>query len=330
VGDGKTTENNFVNLKTIPMVRRLEYLDAFLNGVEQGLSREEILAALSERKKAFEIEKAIALGRGNPHRKDITRTKPLFKNCSELARKIGFIEGARSKTTLSGLGRSYLWANEADKKKIFCEAFSCAYPHLPTIISFLNNIEGNQVVLPLQNKPLFRPEAEKNGFSIGQMYFDTVRDLSTRLGLMNWRVIGSGTERRQHVYLACQLKKELMPSYIGKVHLSDGWLFAVPSEIERNDFREILWTTYLNLADRIPGSPVFYSSVRETVCANLKIRDDQFDNEVMKMVEYDEFIQVVWSEGQLQYEKDNASMLKSLPPKNEWGNYVVYLKMVRK
>ena len=50
----------------------------------------------------------------------------------------------------------------------------------------------------------------------------------------------------------------------------------------------------------------------------------------MKMVEYDETIHVVWSEGQLQYEKDNASMLKSLPPKNEWGNYVVYLKMVRK
>jgi hypothetical protein len=39
---------------------------------------------------------------------------------------------------------------------------------------------------------------------------------------------------------------------------------------------------------------------------------------------------VIWSEGVLQYQKDSASMLKSLPPKNEWGRYVVYLKMVRR
>ena len=104
----------------------------------------------------------------------------------------------------------------------------------------------------------------------------------------------------------------------------------MPFEVERNKFRDCLWETYLSLADRIPGSPLFYSSVREKVCGLLKIRDDQFDNEIMRMVEWDEMLRVIWSEGVLQYQKDSASMLKSLPPKNEWGRYVVYLKMVRR
>ena len=48
------------------------------------------------------------------------------------------------------------------------------------------------------------------------------------------------------------------------------------------------------------------------------------------MVEWDEFLHVIWSEGVLPYQQDSASMLKSLPPKNEWGRYVVYLKIVRR
>lgn len=48
------------------------------------------------------------------------------------------------------------------------------------------------------------------------------------------------------------------------------------------------------------------------------------------MVDADSILQVIWSEGVLQYQKDSASMLKCLPPKNEWGRYVVYLKIVRR
>ena len=241
------------------MVRRLEYLETFLSGIKKSSSREEILSALSERKKAFEIEKAIALGRGNPHRKDIARTKPLLKNCSDLARKINFTAKVGTHNSVSELGDKYLMASEVNRKKIFSEAFSSSYPHLTTILDLLNNQAEHEVILPLQDKPLFRPEAEKIGFSIGQMYFDTVRDISTRLGLMNWRVIGCGIERRQHVYLTCQLRKEIEQSYIGKIRTDEGWLFAMPFQVERNKFREALWTAYLILADRIPGSPVFYS-----------------------------------------------------------------------
>jgi len=66
------------------------------------------------------------------------------------------------------------------------------------------------------------------------------------------------------------------------------------------------------------------------VCANLRIRDDQFDAEVLQMVDWDDVFQVVWSEGVLPYQRDSAGMLKSLPPKTESGNYIVYLKIVRR
>lgn len=324
------TSSNMVSLKAIPLVRRLEYLEIFLDGVGQGLQRKELMAALGERKKAFEIEKDLALGRGNPHRKDITEANYLLKYCIKLARDMKFVGKAGLGSRLLEAGEVYLEADNDTRRCMFAEAFSEAYPHLAAIVSALSRLDGDEAILPLMNQPEFEPEAEKYGFSVGQMYFDTVRDIGTRLGLVNWYVKGAGSERRQHVYLACQLMREDPGSFLVKIRSDDGWLFAVPFDVERNRFRESLWEAYLVLADGVPGSPVFYSSAREKVCTMLRLRDDQFDNEVMRMVDWDEMLHVIWSEGVLQYQKDSASMLKSLPPKNEWGRYVVYLKMVRR
>ena len=68
------------------------------------------------------------------------------------------------------------------------------------------------MVLPLQNKPEFKPEVEKYGLSMGQMCFDTIRDIGTALGIMNWYVSGVGLEKRQHVYLTCEIRKEIQSS----------------------------------------------------------------------------------------------------------------------
>jgi hypothetical protein len=317
------TPSNLVNLKAIPLVRRLEYLEVFLTGVKRGSQRKELMVALGERKKAFEIEKDLALGRGNPHRKDITEATRLLKYCIKLARDMKFVDRTGSTPRLLETGKD-------TRRCMFAEAFSEAYPHLATVVSALSHLDGEEAILPLMNQPEFEPEAAKYGFSLGQMYFDTVRDIGTRLGLINWYVSGVGSERRQHVYLTCQLTREDPGSFLVKIHSNESWLYAVSFEVERNRFRESLWDSYLILADGVPGSPVFYSSVREKVCAAIKLRDDQFDNEVMRMVDWDEMLHVIWSEGVLQYQKDSASMLKSLPPKNEWGRYVVYLKMVRR
>lgn len=81
----------------------------------------------------------------------------------------------------------------------------------------------------------------------------------------------------------------------------------IPRRIERPLFRQALWNEYLELADGVPGSPIFYSSVRERVCADLRIRDDQFDAEVFEMVEWDDEFIVVWSQGVLPYQRDSAA-----------------------
>ena len=312
------------------MVRRLEYLEVFLESVRDKLGRNEMNVALGERKKAFEIEKDLALGRGNPHRKDIMRANSLLKYCIRLSKEMGFIQKIGSGYKLENLGRIYLESDWATRKCIFSETFTEVYPHLSAIVLAIGGLGNVEVVLPLENKPPFEVEAEKLGFSIGQMYFDTVRDIGTSLGLLNWYVGGIGPERRQHIYLVSEIKSNQPETYIAKIRKGDNWLFALPFEINRDTFRNSLWESYLTLSDGIPGAPVFYSSVREQVCASLKLRDDQFDDEVMQMVDSDNILQVIWSEGVLQYRKDSASMLKSLPPKNEWGRYVVYLKIVKR
>jgi hypothetical protein len=312
------------------MVRRLEYLEVFLEGVKRGLGRKDLEAALGERKRAFEIEKDLALGRGKPHRKDIPEAGKLIEYCLKLSRELRLVDKVGSQSRLLDRGRKYLIADEWGRRRMFSEAYSEVYPHLIAVILALSRLGEGEAVLPLRNRPEFRPEAGRYGLKIGQMAFDTVRDVATSLGLVNWYVNGVGSERRQHVYLACQILEDAPESFLLKVRFSDRWIYAMPFEVDRDEFRDVLWDSYLSLVDGVPGSPVFYSSVRESVCASLRLRDDQFDKEVMQMVDGDAVLHVIWSEGVLPYQHDSASLLKSLPPKNEWGRYVVYLKIVRR
>ena len=322
--------NKVICLRAVPIVRRLEYLEVFLKGVRERKDRKELILALGEKKKAFEIEKDLALGRGNPNRKDIKQANYLLKYCIRLSRDLGFINKFGPKLRLTGKAIKYLESDDKSRKSTFAQEFSEVYPHLTTIILALTRLEGAEAILPLDNKPEFEAESANYGFSTGQMYFGTIRDICTSLGLLNWYVKGVGQERRQHIYLCCRIMTQEPATYLVRVRNGDKWLYAVPFEINRIHFRETLWNEYLSLVDGVPGSPIFYSAVREQVCAKLKLRDDQFDSEIMAMVDFDEILQVIWSEGVLQYQKDSASMLKSLPPKNEWGRYVVYLKIVKR
>jgi len=319
-----------IHLGSVPMVRRFEYLEVFLDGVYRGLGMRDLEAALGEQKKAFEVEKDLALGRGNPQRKDIKEAGKLVEYCLKLARDLRFVDKVGSRMRLLEGGRRFLEAGKGERRRIFSEAHSDAYPHLSALVLALSRLGGGEAVVPLMDKPLFKPEAGRYGLDVSQMVFDTVRDIATSLGLINWYVLGAVIERRQHLYLACSLHESDLGEYLVKVRSGGIWLYAVENVVDRVSFRDSLWRAYLSLVDNVPGSPVFYSQVRERVCADFRIRDDQFDGWVMAMVEDDEVLRVVWSEGELPYQQNSASMLKSLPPKNEWGGYVVYLKIVRK
>ena len=319
-----------VVLGAVPMVRRLEYLDVYLEGIRAGLKKGELETALGERKRAFEVEKDLALGRGKPHRKDIGQAGKLIEYCARLSRELRFVDRVGTSVRLLLDGRRYLDADLDVRRNMFAEAYSEAYPHLAIIIASLLRLEGYEALLPLNDKPFFRPEIEKIGISCNQMTFDTARDIATWLGLVNWHVEGLGADRRQRVYLCCRFVDGSNGSYSLRIKKRLGWFYVAPSEVERVVFRNALWDAYMTVAEGVPGSPVFYSSVRERVCAALKIRDDQFAGEVMRMVDWDDIFQVIWSEGVLPFQRDSASLLKSLPPKNEWDRYVVYLKIVRR
>jgi len=314
-------------LLRVPLIRRIEYLSDYLQALDGRCRREEIEEILSERKRSFEKEKILAVGRGNPFRRNIERTSNLTKECLKLAQTLEFVYRIGDEVKISEKGREFLDSTES-RKILFAEAYSKAYPHLATLALALSELDDKEAILPLHNKPEFRPEAEKIGLSIGQVAFDVIRDISTSLGIVNWYCTGKGIERRQHVYLASTPITEPPVHWKVRLHLNGGWLFIVPSVVERGSFRDALWSAYLEVANGIPGSPVFYTAVREKVCTTLRICDEQFDGEVLRMVESDDVFSVIWSEGVLPYQRDSASMLKSLPPKNEDGKYIVYLKMV--
>lgn len=309
-----------VKLLKPPVVRRIEYINDYLIGVKQGLDEEELRVQLAETKKRLEREKSLAVGRGNPFRKGISRTSNLTYDCKRVTESMRFLENDR----LTPLGERYLEASDEERKRIICEAHSAAYPHFGVFISTLQRY--GTLVLPLRNVPPFRPEAEKFNLDVHQVAFDTVRDLATDVGLVNWYTEGKADNRRQHVYLVCSL--DYTDSQYTVYHYNQH-LHLKANTVSLDEFRESLWETYIDIVNGISGFPVFYSVIRDSVCYELKISDHLFNKYTENLIEDDDKYNVIWSQGILPRKQDSASMLKSLPPKNVDGNYIIYLKIVR-
>ncbi|MFH1180773.1 MAG: hypothetical protein V1710_10460 [Candidatus Bathyarchaeota archaeon] len=309
-----------VKLLQPPVVRRLEYINDYLTGVKQGLDEDELQVQLAETKKRLEREKSLAVGRGNPYRKGITRTSSLTNYCRRVTESMRLIEN----DTLTVLGERYLIASEMERRQIICKAYSDAYPHFGVLASTLQRY--GTLVLPMRNTPPFRPMAEKYGLDVHQVTFDTVRDLATDVGLVNWSTVGKATDRRQHVYLVCGLASS-DSQYT--VYHEGRPLHLTPNTVTLDEFRECLWENYIDLVNGVTGFPVFYSEIRDHVCYELKISDPLFNQYTESLIEDDDKYNVIWSQGILPRKQDSASMLKSLPPKNIDGNYIIYLKIVR-
>jgi len=315
-------------LGTVPLVRRIEYLETYLMGIKHGMSKEELEAALVDKKEELEQEKSIALGRGQASRAKSSGAAYLLRYCYRLSRDLGLISVGDSGNFLSDSGVYFLDSKKTDRIRLLTETYSEAYPHLSVLIGVLLRMDG-LISLPFE-KASFDSKVEKYGLGMSQVVFDTVRDMATYLGLVNWRMAGSGKERIQYVYLTCRPQIGSHEEYLVRVAAGDQWLYFIKKEVFRDGFRNVLWESYLNLAKGVPGSPVFYSRVRDEVCYLLRITDDQFDGEVSDMMIGNEALKVYGSEGSLPYRSDSAGMWKSLPPKNVWGDYIVFLRMERK
>jgi hypothetical protein len=310
-----------INLVKPPVVRRIEYINDYLVGVKKGFDTDELQDQLAETKKRLEREKSLAVGRGNPFRKGITRTSSLTYDCKRVTESMHFIEDDQ----LSPKGIQYLEADEVERKRILCEAYSVAYPHFGVLFSTLQ--QHKTLVLPLRNTPPFRPEAKNYGLDTHQVAFDIVRDLATDVGLVNWYTEGKAENRRQHVYSVCNQIDSSDSTYT--VYHKERSLYLNENSVSLNDFRESLWENYIELVNGIAGFPVFYSQIRDRICYELNISDNMFNKKTESLIEDDDKYNVIWSQGILPKKQDSASMLKSLPPKNIDGNYIIFLKIVR-
>jgi hypothetical protein len=93
------------------------------------------------------------------------------------------------------------------------------------------------------------------------------------------------------------------------------------------EFREQLWKDYLRLTRYVARKPILYSDLRSRVCYSLRISDMFFDDTAKQIMQTDPKYLLVGAGGTLSFRRDSASLIKSLPPKTDRGEYMVYLKM---
>ena len=94
--------------KRIPLVKRVEYIIDLLETVKAGYSREAAGAKLAERKRSFEVEKARALGRGNPFRARLMKATRLVEFCEMMCRQTGLVDSSTGTYRLTEKGELLL------------------------------------------------------------------------------------------------------------------------------------------------------------------------------------------------------------------------------
>ena len=167
--------------RRVPRVRRLEYLIDFLRVVERGYDRGIVEQRLAERKKAFELEKYRALGRGRPFMKSLIKAKDLSRECLSLSVQVGFVE-RKDKPTLTDAGIYFLTLDIAGQRRIFAQRFLGTYPRFPHVLVTLSRAPGSEVVVPMKkNNRAFVEEARRFDLRVNQTDFDVLRDLGSQL-----------------------------------------------------------------------------------------------------------------------------------------------------
>lgn len=322
--------------KRIYLVRRVEYLLDFLEVVKSGYSREAAEARLADRKRRFEIEKARALGRGNPFTSKLKEAPGLARFAEEIARGTHLVEREPDgiyQLTSDGRRLLKVVASNDDPSAFLLNSLFASYPSFFDVISAIDNTNEKEVILPMSVKEDFSASASKYALSVDIWTFHIIRDLCSQLGILNWFRYIQAAESMQKVYLTCTIKncdpQEMLSSWSFplKVLSRERLLIIAPNVPVFEVFRETLWNEYLEMTKYVPRKPVFYSSLRDRVCYALRIPDKRFDAFATSIMDKDDKYLLVAGGGSLPYSRDSAGMLKSLPPQTSRGQYMIYLKM---
>ena len=326
--------SGILEYKRVPLVKRVEYITDLLDTVKTGYSKEAAGAKLAERKRSFEVEKARALGRGNPFRARLMKATRLVEFCEMMCRQTGLVDSSTGTYRLTEKGEVLLsmssGGNETDA--LLLDSLLRTYPSFQQMIGAINDTEGGEAILPSTKlRNLYSEYANRSGITVDMWTFDIVRDLASQLGVLNWFPDSTSGQRMQRVYMASKIRYENASSTDSGFPLHT-IISGKAAVIARNIpdftlFKNKVWDEYLMITNYVPRRPVFYSNLRTKVCYGLRIADKVFDQLAGKLMEKDEKYLLLAAGGSLPYSRDSAGLLKSLPPKTGRGQYMVYLKM---
>jgi hypothetical protein len=319
----------------VPLVKRVEYILDLLETVNAGYSREAAEAKLAERKRSFEVEKARAVGRGNPFTARLKKAGRLAEFCETLCRQTGLVESRSGVYHVTEYGEHILrmFSEGIEPDALLLESLLRTYPSFLQVISAINFAEGREVILPSTKlRALYAEYAKRYGISVDMWTFDIVRDLTSQLGVLNWFPDSVAGLRMQRVFMASKIGYDGSSAAGAGGFPAHAVMDGKEVVIERNvpdfsSFKDTVWNEYLKITNYVPKRPVFYSDLRSKVCYALRISDKVFDKLAGRLMEKDEKYLLLAAGGSLPYSRDSAGMLKSLPPRTPRGQYMVYLKM---
>ncbi len=321
--------------KRIPRIRRWEYVHCVLDTAHKGGDLDDLETCLINMKYEFERQKSIAIGRGSPRKKGLTKAGELVRDSVILARYLELIEdGEVLKLTKTGEKVRNLEIASSEYLYLILPHLVAQYNPIFALLDTLYAIPREEIGVPeLRDIKGFRKYSEVQGLHIGQTDYMIARDLLGQLGVVNWLLYEEDGKRFSRVYLTSdffeakpsQPKDEAVICVVAKE--KEFWIRR--REISLEEFMPVLWEEYIELAKGISLRPVFYSHLRDAVCYMQRIGDHVFDT-LMKELLTDQDVgnfSIFGSGGTIPYSKHSSSVLKSLPLKFADGRYVVYIKM---
>jgi len=318
----------------VPRVTRLEYLIDLLKGVEKGYDRQRLEQVLSERKTWFEAQKYQALGRGRPFMKALRGARNLLADSIKMATQMGYAE-YNSVLRLTEEGQRFLFSDGEEQNNSFASKFLNIYYVASELLVVLLRQPDEELEVPdtshLEDTSAFQETLTQHRIKTDVFTFKTIRDILSQLGIVNWFKLRRDGFPYMKVYPTSFITdNRAKPGTISFTYLDTNYCIE-KRRADQESLTKAIWTEYMAVTKDIPLRPAFYSNLRERVCYKLRISDKEFDSSIRMLMNISNApFRVIWSSGTLPYSRDSAGLIKSLPPKSEQGQYMIYLKIAKR
>ena len=356
-----------MSIESIPRVRDIKYLSAFLNGVAKGglkQAEDEIRAVRMK----FEKEKDKALGKGRRMKK--IKCHSTVMHCLKMCKQMHLVNEENGKIVVKEEVKKII----RDRRALL-DRFLRTYSSFRRLLFKIRESEKGKIYGTLdKGETLFRKSVKSYDIDIKQWTFEMVRDLGTQLEVINWRELDPDEmepelgRRGYVVYLVANIVKlselqklggalssfhdfcvrscaedlamtgaaepeAILEKAISKGYLvfelEDDYLLIKNFEVKEEDFERVLWREYLKITDRVPRAPVYYPKLKDKVCEKLRLSDSIFDGFIQKMLHSPEKYKLRVYPGGGTLPHHLSYRRKNIPPRFGYDIFMVYLKIAK-